>query len=221
MNEQNKGQPMRTQRLREEKTDEIHDNILYQIKDIFEDRRGDICKALMPDDYAEELSKVHLHDGSSSDGYVSLNSGLVSLRMLIYYDDLYASSRKPDFLEKWLHEIAMREEKQFLEDYCKKRKLKANNCGELSDEDYMDFEEKLDRIFEDFEVEVNVAVSFSDLKENGSYECQIESWFEFQSSRVTYKSKTLDIPFAEIETENGREAILDKIEKYILSVCDL
>ncbi len=220
MIERNKRQSMRNRRFRENKVDEIYDNFLHQIKEIFENRKREICNKLMPSDYAEELSKIYLHNGSSYDRYYSFNSGYVKLRIPTCFNDLFYSSQRPKILEDWLKETRTREESYIFEDFCEERGLKVKSPSELSEEDYMDYEEEFDNYFDDFEVEATVLVMFTDPKKNGSYECHIESWYDFQT-RDTYKSKTLDISVARLETENGREAILGKIEKYILSVCDL
>ncbi len=223
MAQRNKRQPMRTRRLRERKIDEIYDNFLHQIEEIFEDRKEDICDSLMPSDYAGELSKIYFHDGASYDGYMSLNSGYISLELLTYFNDIdLYTTRKPKILKDWLEETRTREEKYVFKEFCKKRGLKVKSPSELSEEDYWAYAEEIDIYFDDYEVEATVRVIFSDPKKNGSYECHIESWYGFQTySRDFYKSKTLDVSVARLETEEGREAILDKIEKYLLSVCDL
>ncbi len=225
MIEQKQRQPMRLGRLREDKINETFDNFLHQIESIIKDRKGDICGKLLPSDYTEELSKVCLYNGSSGDTckYFNLSFiilGFVKLGMSTSFNDIYSSSQKPKVLEKWLEKTRTQEEKDVFESFCKEREIKVKSPNELSEEDCMAYEEELNDYF-DFEVEATVQVSFSDLKENGSYECQIESWYEFQPPKDSYKLKTFEIPFAELETETGRKAILDKIEKYLLYVCDL
>ncbi len=224
MIERNKRQPMRARRLRENKFDEeldkINNNFLRQVTDIIKDRKGDIYDSLMPGGNDEELSNLYFREGSSYGWKPSLDSSYTTLEMYANFNDLYYSSRKPKVLKDWLEKTRTREEKESFEDYCKKRKLKANSPRELSEDDYMDYEEELDRIFEDYSIEAFVSVGFYLNRDKDSYVCQIGSWYDFHAGN-DYKSKIFEIPFASLETANGREAVLDKIEKCILSVCDL